>query len=89
MMANKAVAADLLEEGQLVAVALQYGVVGVHVLNPSLCMGGSRCFTIDPKGYNIPRVWNYDDEGLYWTRDVSQESRDALFAASMLARSAA
>lgn len=87
-MATAAVADILLDEGQLVAVALQYGVVGVHVLNPS-CVGGRRCFAIDPKGYNIPRVWNYEDEGLYWSRDVSQESRDALFAASQLARSAA
>ena len=67
--------------------ALQYGVVGVHVVDP--CRDQPPCFSIDTKGYNIPRAWNYEDEGLYWSRDVSQESRDALFAASQLARSAA
>jgi hypothetical protein len=87
-MANKAVATDLLEAGQLVAVALQFGVVGVEVLNPS-CLGGRRCFAIATKGFNMPPVWDYEDEGLLWSRDASKESRDALFAASQLARSAA
>jgi hypothetical protein len=87
-MANKAPAAVLLEQGQLVAVAMQFGVVGVEVLNPS-CLGGRRCFSIATKGFNIPPVWDYEDEGLTWSRDVSKESRDVLFAASQLARSAA
>ena len=87
-MASAAVAEILLEKDQLVAVALQYGVVGVKVITPS-CLGGLRCFSIDPKGYNIPPIWDYQDEGLYWSRDVSEEAREALFAASQLARSAA
>jgi len=73
----------LLEKDQLVAVALRYGVVAVRVIDYQ-----PPCFSIDPRHYNIPRVWSYEDEGLYWSRDVSQESRDALFAAAQLARSA-
>lgn len=87
-MATAAVAEVLLEQGQLVAIAMRYGVVGVEVLNPSL-LGGRRCFSIAAKGFNIPSFWDYEDEGVMWSRDTCQEARDALFAASLLARSAA
>jgi len=87
-MATATPAEVLLEQGQLVAVAMRFGVFGVEVLNPS-CLGGRRCFSIATKGFNLPPIWDYEDEGVLWSRDVSKESREALFAASMLARSAA
>lgn len=81
---------DLLDQNQLVAIALQYGVVGVRVSRRlQRDHRHEPFFTIDTKGYNLPKVHHYCDEGISWTRDVSEEGRAALFAASKLTRSAA